>query len=149
MDNARAMEDDGEGRGDDQQEDPRYVVQAIKNTAAPEDTAQTTSVVLLDTAPVFAALLDDLAAHVPIPVIARRFHDAMVGAIVTAAQMVDVLYGIKEVVLTGGVFMNRYVMQNAVLKLANTGYTVILNRELPPNDGCVSLGQAVVGDNAS
>lgn len=149
MDNARALEDDGERRGDDQQEDPRYAVQVIKNTAAPEDTAQTTSVVLLDAAPVFAALLDDLAADVPIPVIARHFHDAMVGAIVTATQMVDALYGIKEVVLTGGVFMNRYVMQNAVRKLANAGYTVILNRELPPNDGCVSLGQAVVGDNAS
>lgn len=130
--------------GADAQPDLRYTVEVVKNTAAEGDTAETTSVLLLDAAPVFAALLDDVAAEVPVPVIAQRFHDAIVGAIVTAAQMVDALYGIKDVVLTGGVFMNRYVVEHAVPQLMEAGYTVALNRELPPNDGCVSLGQAVV-----
>ena len=121
----------------------RYAVGVIKNTAAEGDTAQTTSVVLLDAAPTFAALLDDLAAGVPVPVIARRFHDAMVGAVITAAQLARALYDITDVALTGGVFMNRYLTEHAVPQLAAEGFTVILNRELPPNDACVSLGQAV------
>ncbi len=123
--------------------DDRYAVGVIKNTAAEGDTAQTTSVVLLDAAPTFAALLDDLAAGVPVPVIARRFHDAMVGAVITAAQLARALYDITDVALTGGVFMNRYLTEHAVPQLAAEGFTVILNRELPPNDACVSLGQAV------
>lgn len=125
------------------EEDPRYAVQVVKNTAAEGDTAETTSVALLDASPVFEALLDDVAAGVPVAMIARRFHDAVVGAIMMAAQMVDALYEIKDVVLTGGVFMNRYVVENGVRKLANAGYRVVLNRELPPNDACVSLGQTV------
>ncbi len=123
--------------------DERYAVSVVKNTAAEGDTAQTTSVVLLDAAPLFKALLDDVDSQVPAPIIALRFHDAMVQAIVTVAQLVEALYDIKDVVLTGGVFMNRYLMQHAVPQLAERGFTVILNRELPPNDGCVSLGQAV------
>ncbi len=134
-------EEDGEGAAE------RYAVAVVKNVAGEGATAETTSVLLLDAAPTFAALLDDLAADVSVPVIARRFHEALAGAIVTCAQMVEAVYDIKDVVLTGGVFMNRYLMQRTVPQLAEKGFTVILNRELPPNDGCVSLGQAVVCAN--
>ena len=61
-----------------------------------------------------------------------------------APTMVNALYDIHTVVLTGGVFMNRYVVENSVEKLTKEGFTVALNHELPPNDGCVSLGQAIV-----
>lgn len=125
-------------------EDPRYAISVIKNTAAENDTAETASVLLLDAAPVFQALLDDLAAGVPVGVIARRFHEAMVGAVVTIAQLTEALYGIRDIVLTGGVFMNRFLVERCVQRLTKLGCTVILNRELPPNDGCVSLGQAIV-----
>lgn len=126
----------------------RYEVAVVKNTADDGDTAETTSVVLLDAAATFTALLDDLAAGVPIPVIARRFHNALADAIVTSARLVEAVYDIKDVVLTGGVFMNRYLMQQVVPRLTQAGFMVVLNRELPPNDGCVSLGQAVVCANA-
>ncbi len=120
----------------------------MKNTAGDGDTAETASVVLLDAAATFTALLDDLAASVPVPVIARRFHNALADAIVTSARLVEAVYDIKDVVLTGGVFMNCYLMQQVVPRLTQAGFMVVLNRELPPNDGCVSLGQAVVCANA-
>lgn len=121
-----------------------YAIEVVKNTATAESTAEDTSVLLLDAAPAFAALLDDRAAGVPVPVIARRFHDAFVDAIVTCAELVRGLYGIGTVVLSGGVFMNRYLVEHAVPRLGEAGFTVALNRDLPPNDGCISLGQAVV-----
>lgn len=123
---------------------PCYAIEVVKNTATAESTAEDTSVLLLDAAPAFAALLDDQAAGVPVPVIARRFHDAFVNAIVTCAELVRGLYGIGTVVLSGGVFMNRYLTERAVPCLEEAGFTVALNRDLPPNDGCISLGQAVV-----
>lgn len=126
------------------QVDERYAIAVVKNTATAESTAQDTSVVLFDAAPTFAALLDDLAAGVPISVIVRRFHDAFVQAIVMAAELVRSLYGIETVALSGGVFMNRYVVEHALSALEESGFTAAVNRDLPPNDGCISFGQAVV-----
>lgn len=115
-----------------------------KNVATESSTAQDTSVLLLDAAPTFAALLDDLAAGVAVNIIARRFHKAFVDVICSAAELARALYGIQTVVLTGGVFMNRYLTEHTLVQLAEAGFTAAINRDLPPNDGSISLGQAVV-----
>lgn len=122
----------------------RYAVTAEKNTATETSTAEDTSVILLDAEATFHALLDDLEAGVPVSVIGRRFHDAMVSAIVMSAELVRALYGIAAVALSGGVFMNRYLTEHVLADLAAAGFTAAINRDLPPNDGCISLGQAVV-----
>lgn len=127
----------------------RYAVTAQKNVATETSTAEDTSVLLLDAEPTFRALLDDVAAGVPASVIARRFHDAMVSAIVMAAELVRALYGISTVVLSGGVFMNRYLVEHVLPALAEAGFTAAINRDLPPNDGCISLGQATVASARS
>ena len=121
-----------------------YRIDVVKNTATKTSTAQDTSVVLFDAAPVFASLLDDLHAAVPVPTIARRFHDAFVNAILMAAQLANSVYGITTVALSGGVFLNRYLVEHATALLQEAGFTVALNRDLPPSDGCISYGQAVV-----
>lgn len=123
----------------------RYQFGLIKNTATEQSTAQDTSVLLLDPAPVFEALLDDLQAGVDKALIARRFHEAVVRAILTAAETVRALYDINIVTLSGGVFMNRYLTERALSDLQAAGFTIALNRELPPNDASVSYGQAVIG----
>lgn len=122
----------------------RYAVTAEKNTATETSTAEDTSVILLDAEATFHALLDDLEAGVPVSVIGRRFHDAMVSAVVMSAELVRALYGIATVALSGGVFMNRYLTEHVLADLAAAGFTAAINRDLPPNDGCISLGQAVV-----
>lgn len=121
-----------------------YTIDVIKNVANETSTAHDTSVVLLDSKHAFEKMLDDMEAGVPVPVIARRFHDAFVGAIVTAASLANALYEIKTVVLSGGVFMNRYIIEHSISALEQAGFTVALNRELPPNDGCISFGEAVI-----
>ena len=123
----------------------RYQFGLIKNTATEQSTAQDTSVLLLDPAPAFEALLDDLQAGVDKALIARRFHEAVVRAILTAAETVRALYDINIVTLSGGVFMNRYLTERALSDLQAAGFTIALNRELPPNDASVSYGQAVIG----
>ncbi len=127
----------------------RYAVTAQKNVATETSTAEDTSVLLLDAEPTFRSLLDDVAAGVPASVIARRFHDAMVSAIVMAAELVRALYGISTVVLSGGVFMNRYLVEHVLPALAEAGFTAAINRDLPPNDGCISFGQAAVASARS
>ncbi len=135
---------DGVDEADEEEANERYAIDIIKNTATAGSTAQNTSVLLLDAQPTFRALLDDMDAGVALPVIARRFHDAFVQAIVTVAEFVYGLYGIKTVALSGGVFMNRYLIEHTLAALEEAGFTVAINRDLPPNDGCVSFGQAVI-----
>lgn len=121
-----------------------YHLSIVKNSATSASTALDTSVVLFDAAPVFEALLDDKLAGVPVPLIARRFHDAFVEGVVQSAQMVNMMYGISLVTLSGGVFMNRYLLEHAASRLAAEGFSVAINRDLPPNDASVSFGEAVV-----
>ncbi len=127
-----------------EQEAARYAIAITKNTATAKSTAQDTSVLLLDAEPTFRALLDDKQAGVPLPTIVRRFHDAFVQAIVASAELMHQIYDINTVALSGGVFMNRYLIENTLAALEQRGFTAAVNRDLPPNDGCVSFGQAVV-----
>ena len=122
----------------------RYAIGLVKNSATETSTAHDTSVVLLDAAPTVRAALDDLAAGVPVGEISRRFHDAVVDAIIQVAQLARAMYDINLVALSGGCFMNRYLVEQATVQLKAAGFTVALNSNLPPNDGCVSYGQAVV-----
>lgn len=126
-------------------EDERYRIGFIKNTATENSTAADTSVLLMDVAPVFAAMLDDMQGLVPTPVIAARFHSAFVDAVVNVAELVRATYGIEIMALAGGVFMNRYLMERTLARLQERGFTVALNKELPPNDASISYGQAVLG----
>ncbi|MEF2845689.1 MAG: hydrogenase maturation protein HypF, partial [Eggerthellaceae bacterium] len=122
-----------------------YRFELIKNVATETSTAADTSVLLIDAAPVFKALLDDLSEGVPVALIARWFHDAFVQIIVDMAEIIRATYDIAVVVLAGGVFMNRYLMQQSIQMLMARGFTVALNRDLPPNDASISYGQAVIG----
>lgn len=122
-----------------------YVIEVIKNVATEESTAMDTSVLLLDVAPVFKAMLDDMQAGVPIGQIACWFHDAFVRVIMDMAELVRAVYDISLVALGGGVFMNRYLIERALVQLQERGFTVALNKDLPPNDASISYGQAVLG----
>lgn len=122
----------------------RYAISITKNSATESSTAHDTSVVLLDAESTVRAVLDDMAAGVDAGTVSLRFHDAVVGAIVQAAELVRAMYDLSLVALSGGCFMNRYLVEETVQRLGASGFTVALNASLPPNDGCISYGQAVV-----
>ena len=121
-----------------------YPIEIVKNTATAASTAEDTSVLLIDMAPTFAAMLDDLSQELALGIIAKKFHDAIIEAITAIAQTVFAAYGIQTFALTGGVFMNRYLVEHAIEALTALGFTVAINKELPCGDGNVSYGQAVV-----
>jgi hydrogenase maturation protein HypF len=71
---------------------------------------------------------------------AARFHNAAVAGMVAVAQAA----GEPVVALSGGCFQNRRLTEQAAARLRQTGFTVLLHRQVPPNDGCISLGQVAV-----
>jgi hydrogenase maturation protein HypF len=99
---------------------------------------------LIDPTPVMQALLDGLAAGLEAPALSLRFHRAVIELIVEVSEAAREATGLRTVALSGGVFMNRYLLEHALPALQKAGFTVLINRELPANDGCISYGQAAV-----
>jgi hydrogenase maturation protein HypF len=95
---------------------------------------------LFDWQPMLEALLSDLRAGVSSGIMAARFHHALVDGIVRVAELV----GQPRVALSGGCFQNRLLLERTAHRLRQTGFQVLLHRQVPPNDGGISLGQVAV-----
>ena len=93
-----------------------------------------------DWGPMIAAVIEDKHAGIAVHVIAARFHNALVNWIVEVAEQT----GLKQVVLSGGVFQNRYLTERAAALLESRGFVVHTHQRVPPNDGGIALGQAVM-----
>ena len=52
--------------------------------------------------------------------------------------------GLKEVALSGGVFQNRMLLERALPLLEEQDFSVYTHHQVPPSDGGISLGQALV-----
>ena len=61
-----------------------------------------------------------------------------------AAKALSQAYGLDTVVLSGGVFQNELLLEDLKPKFARAGLQVWTNREVPPNDGGISLGQSAM-----
>ena len=95
---------------------------------------------VLDPRETLAAIRLDLARKVEVGVVAARFHSAV--AHVTAEALARV--GSESVVLGGGVFQNRRLLEQTSAQLAGAGLRVLVPERLPPGDGGISYGQANV-----
>ena len=77
--------------------------------------------------------------------IARAFHQALARGTVDAILVLCEAQGLETVVLSGGVFQNELLLEEMRLLLAPTSLHLWTNREVPANDGGISLGQAALG----
>ena len=95
-----------------------------------------------DPRPLIAALVDDLAVGAPTPALALGFHHAVADMV---RHLVESTRGdVDTVALTGGVFQNALLTGLTRRKLDPIGVRVLTHRLVPPNDGGLALGQAVV-----
>ena len=98
----------------------------------------------LEPQPMWQSLLDDLQQTIPKPVIAAKFHKGLAIAIATMVNQLDHYHEIERVALTGGVFQNQILLEQVSERLEKMGLTVLTHHLVPPNDGGLSLGQAVI-----
>ena len=78
------------------------------------------------------------------PLTARAFHEGLINAIIEQTLRARSETGINDIALSGGCMVNRILFSQLCERLGDLGFTVYTNRELPPNDGCISYGQAIV-----
>ncbi len=99
---------------------------------------------IVNTATIIKAIVGDMRRGLPGRDIALKFHFTVVDIIDKMSRIIRKEKGINEIVLSGGVFQNRIIMEESVKVLASSGFKVYFNKQYPCNDGGISLGQAAV-----
>jgi hydrogenase maturation protein HypF len=100
--------------------------------------------VLLDARELFAAAAEEGRRGQPVGSISARFHNAVAEATAEACVAEAERRGLESVVLSGGVFQNRLLLERTAALLRERGLTPLIPEGLPPNDGGISFGQAAV-----
>lgn len=99
---------------------------------------------VLNSRPLFEALLEGIRTGVPAGKLALDFHVTIARASTRIASEICVREGIDTVVLSGGVFMNRLLLRLLTRELKDAGLAVLVPHTVPVNDGCIAYGQAAV-----
>ncbi len=103
------------------------------------DIADENGVLVIDWRPMLAAAIADIRNGLARGVLSRKFHNSLV----EAALEVVLKTGFKDVVLSGGCFQNKYLCERMIGRLRQAGLRPAWHWHVPPNDGGISLGQAV------
>ncbi|MBS1869287.1 MAG: carbamoyltransferase HypF [Actinobacteria bacterium] len=98
----------------------------------------------LDARATVAAVAADLARGVPVGAVAARFHAGLAAATAEACAHAAARGGVGTVILSGGVFQNRRLLERTAALLRERGLRVLVPERLPPGDGGISYGQAAV-----
>lgn len=99
---------------------------------------------VLDQKALFETLLGGTEAGAPADRLALDFHVAVARSSARIASDICVHEGIDTVALSGGVFMNRLLLQLLTRELKSAGLTALVPQTVPVNDGCIAYGQAAV-----
>jgi len=94
--------------------------------------------------PCIRAVVADVRAGIAAGVIAARFHNGLAQMVRDVCVCLRKETGLKEVALSGGVFQNVTLLGKVLPLLQEAGFTIYIHRLIPPNDACISLGQAVI-----
>ena len=99
---------------------------------------------VLNSRPLFEALLEGIRTGVPAGKLALDFHIAIARSSARIAREICAREGLDTVALSGGVFMNRLLLQLLTHGLKDAGLAVLVPHSAPVNDGCIAYGQAAI-----
>jgi hydrogenase maturation protein HypF len=86
----------------------------------------------------------DIKNHLPASVISAKFHRTIVEIIIQISEKINRETGLNKVVLSGGSFQNRFIMEESERRLKLMNFAVYTHRDFPSNDGGIALGQLVI-----
>jgi len=99
---------------------------------------------IIDSRGIFIDIIADLKKGLDKKIMAAKFHNTVAEFTVDLCGKIRKNTGINEVALSGGVFQNKYLTEKVIFSLEDKRFKVYIQRKVPPNDGGISLGQAVV-----
>ena len=95
---------------------------------------------IIDWQPMLLEIITALRANEDKALIAGKFHRTLVEMAVDMARRV----GISQVVLSGGCFQNKYLLERCINRLTTEGFSPFWHQQVPTHDGGIALGQAVI-----
>ena len=99
---------------------------------------------IIDPQKIFIDIIKDLKEGIDKKVMAAKFHNTVAEFTLNLCGKIRENSGINKIALSGGVFQNKYLTEKVVSLLEDKGFKVYTQRKVPPNDGGISLGQAVI-----
>lgn len=99
---------------------------------------------IIDPQEIFVDIIKDLKEGIDKKVMAAKFHNTIAGFTLNLCVKIRENSGINKIALSGGVFQNCYLTERIISLLEKDDFQVYTQRKVPPNDGGISLGQAVV-----
>ena len=88
----------------------------------------------------------DISSNTLKEIIAKKFHNTIINFTIKLCITLRERYGLEKVALSGGVFQNKILLEGIYEGLRKAGFKVYINKEVPCNDGGVSLGQIVIAN---
>lgn len=89
-------------------------------------------------------IISDLALKIDKRIIATKFHNTIISAIFETAKAIREKEGLNKVVLSGGVFQNKYILEGTTNLLQKYHFDVFSHCSVPTNDGGIALGQLAI-----
>jgi hydrogenase maturation protein HypF len=99
---------------------------------------------IIDWAPMITEILIDVRRGMSAGFISAKFHNTLAEVILVIARETAQ----PKIVLTGGCFQNRYLLERSVLRLSQAGFRPYWHQRVPTNDGGIALGQVVAAARA-
>lgn len=115
----------------------------------PYEILEDSNMIIVSLSKLFSAILEDMGVNNSQATISIRFHNTIARVISEACELINRRTGIRQVALSGGVFQNRLLLQKTVTMLERNNFKVLTHRQVPCNDGGISLGQAIIANFAS
>ena len=100
----------------------------------------------IDMRPTIKEIVRDISLGKDTGYLSARFHNTMAAMIVDVCQRLRQQEGLNRVCLSGGVFQNLYLLERTIKGLYGCAFEVFQHAVVPPNDGGISLGQAVIAN---
>ena len=101
----------------------------------------------ISTTPLWQAMLTDIYANTPQSIISARFHSGIAALSHRLCVALQNTTNCNTVALSGGVWQNKYLLTKTVALLRKDGFTVLLHKQVPTNDGGLALGQLMIAAN--
>ena len=96
--------------------------------------------------PIFRGIVSDLERGVGVESISSKFHNTVAKIILNMCLKIRKTIGLDRVALSGGVFQNSLLLENAFILLDKNNFKVFTQHRVPPNDGGIALGQVVIAN---
>lgn len=91
-------------------------------------------------------VVNDVISKTPIPTISARFHKSFAQLLISKVEQVRTKTNINDVVLSGGVYQNEFLLTIMENELRRLNFNVFSHSNIPTNDGGISFGQAIIAN---